>query len=74
MTALAQRLDRKLKTWRPQTAREVKARITEIITLADQDAFDLPVRNMPKRQIARWIARDDAGMAAFKSTPQPKKR
>lgn len=43
MTAIAQRLDRRLKTkaWRPQTAREVKARIAEIITLADRDALDL---------------------------------
>ena len=43
MTAIAQRLDRKLKmkTWHPQTARDVKARVAEIIALADQDAVDL---------------------------------
>jgi hypothetical protein len=43
MTAIAQRLDRKLKSkaWRPQTAREVKARVSEIIALADQGAVDL---------------------------------
>ena len=41
MTALAERLDRKLKKWRPTTAREVRKRVAEIIQLADQDALDL---------------------------------
>ena len=41
MTAIAERLDRKLKKWRPVTAREVRKRVTEIIHLADQDALDL---------------------------------
>lgn len=26
----------------------------------------LPVRNLPKKQIARWIKRDETEMAAFK--------
>ena len=41
MTALAARLDKKLKKWRPQTAREVRHRVAEIIKVADQDALDL---------------------------------
>ena len=76
MTAIAERLDRKLKmkTWHPQTARDVKARVAEIIALADQGAFDQPVRDLPKSQIDRWLARDEAGMATFKATPKPKNR
>ena len=41
MNAIAERLDRKLKKWRPTTAREVRKRVAEIIQLADQDALDL---------------------------------
>lgn len=41
MTAIAERLDKKLKKWRPHTAREVRKRVSEIIRLADQDALDL---------------------------------
>ena len=41
MTAIAERLDKKLKKWRPQTAREVRKRVAEIIQLADRDAIDL---------------------------------
>ncbi len=41
MTAIAERLDRKLKKWRPTTAREARKGVTESIQLADQDALDL---------------------------------
>jgi hypothetical protein len=41
MTAIAERLDKKLKKWRPHTAREVRKRVGEIIRFADQDALDL---------------------------------
>jgi hypothetical protein len=41
MTAIAQKLDRKLKKWRPETAREVSRRIAEIIESADHDALGL---------------------------------
>jgi hypothetical protein len=41
MTVLAARLDKKLKQWRPRTAREVRKRVAEIIKLADQDTLDI---------------------------------
>jgi hypothetical protein len=41
MDAMAQRLDSKLREWRPETAAEVRQRVGEIIELADQDALDL---------------------------------
>ena len=41
MTAIAQQLDRKLKRWQPQTAKQVKTLVAEIIELADRDALDI---------------------------------
>jgi hypothetical protein len=41
MTAIAQKLDERLRQWEPRTAREVELCIGEIIDLADHDALDL---------------------------------
>ena len=41
ITAIAQKLDDKLKQWQPQTAKEVERRVAEIIELADRDALDV---------------------------------
>lgn len=41
MTAIAQKLDDKLRQWQPQTAKEVEIRVAEIIELADRDALDV---------------------------------
>ena len=41
MTAIAEKLDKKLKQWQPTTAQEVEQRVEEIIELADHDALDL---------------------------------
>ena len=37
MDALAEELNAKLRTWKPETAAEVRARIAEVIELADED-------------------------------------
>ncbi len=34
-----------------------------------QPAVAMPVRELPKKQIQAWIARDEADMAAFKIAP-----
>lgn len=39
-----------------------------------QPAVALPVRDLPKKQIKEWIARDEAGMEAFRATPRKTKR
>jgi len=39
-----------------------------------QPAVALPVRDLPKAQIKAWIARDEAGMKAFRAAPKPKKK
>jgi hypothetical protein len=41
MEALLETLDVKLREWRPETADQVRERVTEIIALADQDGLDL---------------------------------
>ena len=41
MTAIAERLDRKLTTWDAVTAREVASLVDEIIEIADTDGLDL---------------------------------
>lgn len=39
--ALAEKLDTKLRTWKPETAAEVRERVAEVIELADSDVLDL---------------------------------
>lgn len=41
MDALAEKLDARLREWKPETATRVRARIAEVIDLADHDALDL---------------------------------
>ncbi|HXH10037.1 MAG TPA: hypothetical protein VNP04_09800 [Alphaproteobacteria bacterium] len=41
MDALAERLDAKLREWKPDTAAEVRQRVIEIIEIADQDVLDV---------------------------------
>lgn len=41
MTAIAEKLDAKLKSWRPETANEVEKLVSEIIELADQDCLEM---------------------------------
>jgi len=41
MTIVAQQLDEKLTSWRPETAAEVARMVSELIEWADSDALDL---------------------------------
>jgi len=41
MDALAERLDARLREWKPDTAAQVREQVTEIIELADQDVLDV---------------------------------
>ena len=38
---MLEKLDAKLKEWKPETAAEVRIRLSEMIALSDQDALDL---------------------------------
>jgi hypothetical protein len=39
--ALVERLDARLREWKPETAAQVRERVAEVIELADQDVLDL---------------------------------
>ena len=41
MEALLETLNAKLREWKPETAAQVRERVSEIIGLADQDCLDL---------------------------------
>jgi hypothetical protein len=41
MDVLAERLDKKLQEWSPETAEQVRSQVVEIIELADRDLVDL---------------------------------
>ena len=41
MDVLAERLDRKLREWSPETAEQVRSQVLEIIELADQGLLEI---------------------------------
>ncbi|QOY87466.1 hypothetical protein [Paludibaculum fermentans] len=41
MDALTEKLEAKLREWKPETAAQVRARISEVIELADHGVLDL---------------------------------
>ena len=41
MDALAQKLDTRLRAWKPETAAQVRERVAEVIDMADADILDL---------------------------------
>ena len=41
MDVLVEKLDAKLREWKPGTAEQVRSRVAEIIDLADEDALDV---------------------------------
>ena len=41
MDALVEKLDARLREWKPETAAQVRERVAEVIDLADQDVLDL---------------------------------
>lgn len=51
MTQLAQKLDKKLASWRPEVAAQVEQIITDVIELADTDTLDL----QPSRAIVQEV-------------------
>lgn len=41
MDALAERLDKKLREWSPETAEQIRTQIAELIELADRGLLDI---------------------------------
>ena len=51
MEILAERLDAKLREWRPDIAELVKQCVAEIIELADQNALDILRSRMVEQEV-----------------------
>ena len=51
MDALVEKLDEKLRQWKPDIAQQVRLYLTEIIELADQDALDI----LPSRIVEQEV-------------------
>ena len=49
MTQLAEKLDKKLASWRPEVAAQVEQIVTDVIELADAQALDL----LPSRAVVQ---------------------
>ena len=58
MDALAEKLDSRLREWKPDTAAEARERITELIDLADHDVLDLGRSRASEQEVLDLI--DDA--------------
>ena len=55
MDVLAEKLDEKLHEWQPETAEQVKQRVSEIIDLADQNALDLLKSRIVEQEVLDLI-------------------
>jgi hypothetical protein len=51
MSQLAQKLDEKLASWRPEVVAQVEQIVTDVIELADTDAIDL----LPSRAVVHEV-------------------
>jgi hypothetical protein len=61
MDALAEKLDSKLRIWKPETAAEVRERVSEVIELADGDALDLMRSRSREQEILDMLDEPTAG-------------
>ena len=51
MDALAEKLDERLRRWKPETATEARERIAEVIDLADHDVLDIERSRAAKQEV-----------------------
>jgi len=53
--ALAEKLDAKLREWKPETAAQVRQRVAEVIDLADQDVLDLMGSRVAEQEVLDFL-------------------
>ncbi len=51
MDALAEELDAKLRTWKRETAAQVRERVAEVIELADDDVLDVMRSRLREQEV-----------------------
>jgi hypothetical protein len=59
--ALAERLDARLREWKPETAAQVRERVAEVIDLADHDVVDLSRSRAAEQDVLDLIDEPAAG-------------
>lgn len=55
MDALLERLDARLRQWKPETAEQVRRRVAEIIDLADEDLLDMMRSRTVEQEVLDWL-------------------
>lgn len=61
MDALAEKLDSRLREWKPETAAEARERIAEVIDLADHDLLDLARSRSAEQEVLDLLDDPSAG-------------
>jgi hypothetical protein len=55
MDALAEMLDARLRQWKPETAAQARAAISELIELADADALDISSSRTVEQEVLNLL-------------------
>ncbi len=55
MDALAEKLDARLREWKPDTAAEARERILEMIEFADQDLLDVARSRAAEQEVLELL-------------------
>ena len=55
MDALAEKLDQRLRAWRPDTAAEARERILEMIEFADRDLLDVARSRAAEQEVVELL-------------------
>jgi len=55
MDTIVERLEARLKRWKPETAEQVRQRVAEIIDLADHDALDIMRSRTVEDEVLRLL-------------------
>ena len=61
MDVLAEKLDTKLRTWKPETAAQVRERVAEVIELADDDVLDVMHSRAREQEVLDMLDEPSAG-------------
>jgi hypothetical protein len=61
MDALAEKLDTKLRTWKPETAAQVRERVIEVMELADDDVLDVMRPRFSEQEVLDMLDESSTG-------------
>jgi exonuclease V gamma subunit len=59
--ALVEKLDARLREWKPETAAQVRERVAEVIELADHDILDLLRSRATEQEVLDLLDEPTAG-------------